>query len=110
MFFRDLEPVKGRVLACKVARTYGGGSVGPLLRQHEYVVEYQADDGEAKRVSLKEKVGKMVSPAVGASVPLLVDRKTGEVHWDIKNPQLNLSASLKAHKAAEQAEFDKFKP
>ena len=106
MFSRGLKPIKGRVIEVRRTKTFGGGSIGPLASQHEYIVEYKAQSGEPQRVVLKEKYGKMNSPGKGASVPLLLDRKSGKVQWDLKNPKLNLKASLKAHDEAEKAAFD----
>ena len=105
MFSRDRRPVSGRIIEVRRAKTFGGGSVGPLASQHEYVVEYQLEGAERQRVVLKEKYGKMNSPAKGASVPLLID-KSGKVHWDLKDPKLNLKAHLKAEDEAKKAAFE----
>jgi hypothetical protein len=106
MFSRDLQPIKGRVIEVRRAKTFGGGSVGPLASQHEYIIEYQVEGAEPQRVVLKEKYGKMNSPGKGASVPLLLDRKSGKVTWDVNDPKLNLKAYLKAQEAAKKAAFN----
>ena len=74
--------------------------------QHEYIVKYHVDGSEPQRVVLKEKYGKMNSPAKGASVPLLVDRKSGKVRWDLKDPKLNLKSYPKAQEEAKKAAFN----
>jgi hypothetical protein len=106
MFSKDRKPIKGRVIEVRRAKTFGGGSVGPLASRHEYIVEYEVAGSEPQRVVLKEKYGKMNSPGRGASVPLLLDPKSGKVEWDLKNPKLNLKAYLKAQEDAKKAAFD----
>jgi hypothetical protein len=94
------------VIDARRAKTFGGGSLGPLASRHEYIVEYQLEGAEPQRVVLKEKYGKMNSPGNGASVPLLLDRKSGKVRWDLHDPQLNLKAYLKAQEEAKKSAFD----
>ena len=106
VFSRDLQSIKGRVIEVRRSRTFGGGSLGAAESQHEFLVEYRLEDAEPQRVVLKEKYGKMNNPAKGSSVPLLLDRKSGKVQWDLKDPKLNLKAHLKAQKAAADAAFD----
>ena len=50
---------------------------------------------------------KMINPAKGHSVPLLLDRRSGEVRFDEDNPAINLKASYKADRAKRDADFNK---
>lgn len=85
--------------------------MGAAQTTWKYVVEYRADGGEPKRIELKQATGllgpKMINPAEGQSVPLLLDRKSGEVRFDADNPAINLKASYKAEQAKRDADFKK---
>ena len=75
----------------------------------KYVVEFSLDSGEPKRAELKQVWGligkKMINPPEGDKVPLLVNRRTGKVRFDVKDPAINWKASYKADKAKEKAKF-----
>ncbi len=85
--------------------------MGQMQTKWKYVVEYRVDGGEPKRVELKQATGllgpKMINPSKGQSVPLLLDRKSGEVRFDEDNPAINLKASYKADQAKRDADFKK---
>lgn len=49
---------------------------------------------------------RMINPPVGRTVPLLLDRRSGEVRFDWKDPRLNAAAQYKADKAKRSADFD----
>jgi hypothetical protein len=103
---RDWERVRGRVIASKTLR--GGGT----FSRRAYVVEYRVDGGPRQRVELKRVMGwgawpKMISPLEGEKVPLLLDRASGEVRFDVDDPALSFKAARKAIKAGQDADYER---
>ena len=110
VFGRDWESIRGRVIESAVHRIYGGGSTKPRTETRwKYVVEYEGADGAPQRVELKQEWGwlskRMIN--VSGSVPLLLDRKSGKVRFDWKNPEINWKAHLDRDEQQREAEFDK---
>jgi hypothetical protein len=103
---RAADQIEGRVIAQKpIGR---GGS----RQQYKYLIEYAIPGGAAQRVELKRVMGwgtfpKMIAPDDGDKVPLLVDRRSGKVRFDVKNPAINRRARVKAAKARVNADYDK---
>jgi len=93
-------PITGKVIVREIAKVYGGGSAGSTMTRWKYVVEYSLDGGESKRVELRQAWGlfakKMISPPEGTRVPLIVNRRTGNVRFDVKDPALNWKVAFKA--------------
>jgi hypothetical protein len=100
-----MEPVEGHVIAEKpIGR-------GGTYQQYKYLIEYAVAGGSVQRVELKRVMGwgavpKMTAPSVGDAVPLLVDRSSGKVRFDVKNPAINRRARVKAAKAQLGADYD----
>lgn len=90
MFGRDRERIEGRVVASKPWHQHGD-QPGFAITRWKYVVEYTDDDGQTKRVELKQAMGlnsmKMKNPRVGATVPLLRNR-LGKVDFDVDDPRI----------------------
>ena len=106
LLFGDWKPVTGQVLASREKPNWTKWHANDPFAPMEYVVEYAADDGSSKRTTLLEQRGKIIRPSIGDTVPLLLDRKSGKVKWDLKNPALDARAARKADEAAENAEFE----
>lgn len=106
MLFREWKPVAGQVIAEREKLNWRKWHATRPIAPMEYVVEYRLDDGSPQRTKVVQRLGKMITPRVGDTVPLLVDRKSGKVKWDISNPTLNLNAMRKAREAAENADFE----
>jgi hypothetical protein len=74
------------------------------------VVEYQVDAAEPRRAELKQAWGllskKMINPSEGSMVPLLLDRGSGTVRFDVKNPAINWKANYNADESKRHARFD----
>lgn len=108
MWGQTWEPITGRVKAAKIC-SVRGGEIGPS--QHKYVIEYQVDGGKAQRVELKQPWGfsypKMIHVREGGTVPLLLNRRSGKVRFDVKNAAINYKARLRANKADRKAEYDR---
>jgi hypothetical protein len=47
VFSRDLQPIKGRVIDVRRAKTFGGGSIGPLASQHESYLKAREETEKA---------------------------------------------------------------
>jgi hypothetical protein len=108
MWGRGWEPIDGRVIASKIHRVITGDS--GTQTQWEYVVEYSVDGGESQRATLKQAASwvwgmKMINPAEGHSVPLLLNRGSGKVRFDVENPRINREAISKREKANRDAAF-----
>lgn len=93
------EPIVGRVIASDTTGQVWGDSGGANVRM-KYVVEYQVDGGEPKRVELKQAwalngLPKMVDVSNRREVPLLLNRRSGKVRFDTKNPAINYKAWVK---------------
>ena len=108
MWGQGWEPIDGRVIASKIHRVTTGDS--GTQTQWEYVVEYSVDGGDPQRVMLKQAASwiwgmKMINPSEGQSVPLLLNRRSGKVRFDAKNPRINREAIYKRDKATRDAAF-----
>jgi hypothetical protein len=102
----EWQKIDGRILASEHTGVGASHGVGG---QKKYVVEYSAG-GTTKRAQLRQVMGlnsfKMISPPVGSSVPLLFNKRSGKVEFDIDDPRiaLNLGDFLKEDsKAARDA-------
>jgi hypothetical protein len=108
---RNLETIRGRVLASKEGRLYGSPTK-TSERRHDYVVEYTLPSGETKRAELKQAWTSMNSlmrdVAVGETVSLLLNPRSGKVEFDLEDPTLGYSErrGQRARKKAEQAQFE----
>lgn len=102
-------PISGKVIVSEIAKVYGGGAAGSTMTRWKYVIEYSLDGGDSKRVELKQAWGlfakKMINPSEGSRVPLLVNRRTGKVRFDVKDPAINWKVSLKADEAKGKDRF-----
>lgn len=111
MLGRHWERISGRIVASEVDKVRGGGSMGATQTSWKYVVEYTLDGGDPKRVEIKQASGllgpTMINPSKGQRVPLLLDRKSGDVRFDDDDPAINLKASLKADQTKRDAAFKK---
>jgi hypothetical protein len=110
MFGRKWEPITGRVVESAVYKIYGGGDKKPRTETRwKYVVEYQDDGGEPQRVELKQEWGwltkRMIN--VSGSVPLLLDRRSGKVRFDWKNPEINWKAHLEQSERKSESDFER---
>lgn len=108
---RGLERIEGRVIASKVRKVLTGQAGTQSF--WEYVVEYKVD-GESRRATLKQAASwiwgtKMINVAEGHSVPLLLDRKSGKVRFDVKDPRINRAAVIKRERAKQDAKFNRAK-
>lgn len=73
-------------------------------------MEYSADGGEPRRVTLRQAsswIGgnTMINPPEGHNVPLLLNRRSGKVRFDAKNPRINTKAINEREKAQRDAAF-----
>jgi hypothetical protein len=105
---RAWEPISGRVVASEICSRRDA-----LMSRHKYVIEYRVDAGQVQRVELKQpwpfwrQFPKIINPPKGSAVPLLLNRGSGKLRFDVKNPAINRKASLKANKASRDADFSK---
>jgi hypothetical protein len=106
MWGQSWEPIAGRIITSKEVR--GGGS----FQSRKYVVEYTVDGGPPQRVELSRVRGwgywpRMINPHDGSNVPLLLNRRSGKVRFDVKDPAINFRARRKAAEADENAQYDR---
>jgi hypothetical protein len=78
----------------------------------KYLIEYRVDGRQPQRVELKRDRGwgywpRMIDPDDGSEVPLLLDRRSGKVRFDVKNPALNFKAQRKAFEAEDKSQYAK---
>jgi len=86
---KEWTPAEGKIVASK--KHSSRGSASAAVYQMAYVVEY-THDGEAKRVELVQEMSlngfKMIDPPVGTTVPLLIDKASGKVKFDVDDPRI----------------------
>lgn len=94
------------MIADEVIGMYGRA---PAPSRFKYIVEYTDPSGETRRAEV-EQVGRfirwMIAPPIGATVPLLVHRRSGAVRFDHKDPQINTFADQKRQRSARRQSWD----
>ena len=108
MFGRGRERVDGTVVAAAVHRSHVTGE-GASYQRMKYVVEYHLPDAAPTRVEVKEteRFGATVMRSLhkGEVAPLLVDRRSGKVRFDVEDPRINLEAMVSRRRRRERDEF-----
>jgi hypothetical protein len=99
------EPAEGTIVDRRITRYVPVGPGNNELPLHEFVVDVRQADGQAFRVTIEEKAGKIVPPDVGAVVKVEVDPKSRKVRFDENDPQLNVRAVVQGQRQAEQDRF-----
>jgi hypothetical protein len=97
-------PLEGRVLAERPKPGWAKRHRGlELAAPRQFVIEYDLA-GKTQRVELEVKADKIVALSVGDKVPLLVDRKSARVKFDLRDPQLNRILAREAREGADKDE------
>lgn len=108
MFGRHREAVEGKVLAEAVHKSHTSTD-GIVYRRMKYVVEYHLPGEAVQRAEVleTEKLGSKVMRSLnkGETVPLLVDRRSGDVRFDVDDERINLKAWIKRTKARQDDDF-----
>ncbi|MEO6628692.1 MAG: hypothetical protein ABIP03_09000 [Aquihabitans sp.] len=102
--------MEGKVLAAAVHKSHTTPE-GLAYRRMKYVVECRVPGEAVQRLELKEteRFGSKVMRSLnkGETVPLLVDRSSGKIRFDVDDPQINLKVWIKKVKQREDSNFKK---
>lgn len=71
-------------------------------------MEYRVDDGEPQRVELKQEWGWLSKRMINVSgkVPLLLNRRSGKVRFEWKDPRINWKAHVEQSERKRRSDFD----
>jgi hypothetical protein len=108
MLHHNWVKTTGRVLDSRIRKVYhdraDDGTLGASIPLHDYIVEFQAPDGQTTRLEVEQHI-ETIGVGVGALVPLLVSPDGTKAVFDGKDPAINVIAVSKASQQAEQERF-----
>lgn len=108
MFHHDWVKTTGRVLDSRIRTMFNTSSddaiSGTLIPLHNYVVEFEAPNGETTRLEVEQHI-ETVGVGIGSEVPLLVSPDGKKAIFDKKDPKINVIAVSKADSAADAERF-----
>lgn len=110
MFHHNWVKTTGRVLDSRIRTIYhdhpDGDLGGPGLALHNYIVEFQAPNGETTKLEIEQQI-ETVDVGVGSAVPLLVSPDGKKAVFDKKDASINVIAVNQANEAADKERFRK---
>jgi hypothetical protein len=109
MFHHNWVRTTGRVLDSRIRtmyRNHPDGRLGHGIPLYNYIVEFQAPDGQTTRLEVEQHI-ETVNVDIGSEVPLLVSPDGTKAVFDKKDPRINVVAVNKANKAADEERFRK---
>jgi hypothetical protein len=107
MLHHNWVKTTGRVLDSRIRTVYshgGDGVGGPSIPLHNYIVEFQAPNGESTRLEVEQHI-ETINVPVGSQAPLLVSPDGRKAVLDHKDAAINVIAVAKARDQAEQERF-----
>ena len=99
----------------RVSKSIQGRSDGPsyVLQVWDFMVEVPGTDGQPTRLVIRVKNPDLELPELGATVPVLVNRRRTKAAFDLDDPSISPGARRKlgeqrhkANAAAKKAKFD----